>query len=536
MAAAVFFISLKWPQIIAGDSAEPLAYRRRERDGRLSRLLVSTVVGLWGVGVFLFGAAIVHLRVDYLNDWRYFINRASMHADFGRQLYTEIEYPYGPLLFYGPLSMRALLSPLHVSLAGSYLVTLVLEVMAGLVLVAYVIDYLTMSRRWKTVIFLLMAGGMMVGNMGVNYTFLRFAPPVAFLVLVSRRERPWVAALWMFVGEAVCLGLSPEIGFAFLVGSLGFALYQCFAQGRMWVFGLVAPVVSTAVFLWIAGRPYLTMLGMFSHGLYNFPVEPLPHILIFLFAFVWMVPAGLAPYFRDRRTEAPILGAIFLVSMALLPAGFGRADPAHIYWNGFAVFLLSIVMISSKRMWQQMVWGGCVAVIFVWMVSINRTVNWSHIQPVLHGVKELFLGAVKRSPPLNVEPVDAGFDLNGLQTIVGHDRVATPVAVSLGVEESLRESGQFTPSFYCFSMAILDAAAEKRQIREMNQYRWALIPAGGGYDYRELPERLKGVLGLQLPYRTRRPIFPSGARFERNLEDNWRPRGKIQGYILYEHV
>ena len=35
---------------------------------------------------------------DY-GDGRYFMRQISMHVDYGRKLYDQIELPYGPLLF-----------------------------------------------------------------------------------------------------------------------------------------------------------------------------------------------------------------------------------------------------------------------------------------------------------------------------------------------------------------------------------------------------------------------------------------------------
>jgi hypothetical protein len=534
----VFFLALKWPQITEADGVEQAGREglRREEHGRLSRLLVGAVVLLWGGVILLFGGQIIRLGMRYTYDWGYFINRVSMHADFGRKLYTQIEFPYGPLLFYGPIAVREVLSPFHISAAGAYLVTLTLEILIGLLLVAYVIDHLPMSRGWKTLIFLLFAVGMVPTNMGLNYTFFRFAPPLAFLVMVSQRRRPWAAALWIFAGQAVCLGVSPEIGFAFLVSSFTYAVYECFTQGRIWVLGIVAPILSTAAFLLLVGRPYLRMLGMYAHGVMSFPVEPLPHILLFLFALVWLVPINLAFLFRGRRAEAPMLAGLYLVSLALLPAAFGRADPWHVYWNGLSVFLLSIVAISSKRLWQQIVWGTCLTMMFLWMCRVNLRGGWLDIQPVLHSVRVICRDAVERRRPIRARGDDTGFDRQRLQAIVGHDPVATPEEIPLPVEESLRESGQYTPSFYYCSMGVLDAAAEDREIQEFNQSKWALIPAGEAYGFVERPEDLKYALGFQLPYRTKRPIYVIGLWFAKNLRENWRIRGNIGQYQVYEHV
>jgi hypothetical protein len=226
LGTVVFFLALKWPQLVGRDRVEPPAAFEAQGDGRISRRLVGAVVLLWGGAVLLFGLTIIWMGVRYEYDWGYFLNRISVHAEFGRKLYSEMEFAYGPLLIDLAVMMRAILSPLHVSAVGAYLVTFVLEVMGGLLLLVYLIEHLPMSKRWRAAIFLLVAAGMMVTNMGPNYTFVRFAPQLAFLVLAWKCKRAWQAALWIFVGQAVCLGMSPEIGFAFLAGLCDLLLFH----------------------------------------------------------------------------------------------------------------------------------------------------------------------------------------------------------------------------------------------------------------------------------------------------------------------
>lgn len=536
LATLVFFAGLIWPRLIGlrNVSGEEAEGRRGDERGRIQRSIVAAVVAVWGSAIFIFGLQIIRLGMRNLHDWGYFVTQVSMHEDFGRKLYTQIEFSYGPLLFYGPVMMRALLSPFHVSESGSFLATLVIESVVGLLLMVYVIEHVPMSRAWKTAIFVLFAVGMFVGNMGLNHTFFRFGMPLALLVMVSERRSAWAAALWIFGGQMVCLGLSPEIGFAFLASSLAYAIYLGFTRGVAWWLAVAAPIVSTAIFLLMAGAPYLRMVGMFSKGVYGFPVEPLPYVLLFLFALVWLVPVTLASFFRQRRLEAPLLAALFIVSLALLPAAFGRADPGHVFWNGLAVYLLSGVALSLESEWKQVVWGACLTIVILWMFNINRRVNWFEIRPVLYATAQEVRGELGGKKPKSAGGEAPGFDLSKLQAIVGHDPVATPDEISLSVENALRSAGQYTPSFYNFSMSLLDEDAEKLQIQEFNRSKWALIPAGAGYGYVERPEDLRNVLGWQLPYRTRRPVYAVGLLFTKNLEENWKVAGRVGDYVVYE--
>lgn len=157
------------------------------------------------------------------------------------------------------------------------------------------------------------------------------------------------------------------------------------------------------------------------------------------------------------------------------------------------------------------------------------------MKPVLHAEAAQCRDVFKGLPPRQMQ-VDGGFTLQSLRAIVEHDPVATPAEVPLQVEESLRASEQYTPSFYNFSFNLFDVAAENLQIQEFNQSRWALIPANESYGNVERPETLKLMLGLQLLYRTRRPVYAVGLRFARNLAETWRVHGKVGNFLIYEHV
>src|ERR1700730_18260471 len=101
----VFLLALKWPQILGEDSFGPAADGRVQlkEHGPISSGLVGVVVLLWGGAVFLFGLQIIRFGVRYEYDWGYFLNRISMHADFGRKLYSQMEFPYGPWLLELPI-------------------------------------------------------------------------------------------------------------------------------------------------------------------------------------------------------------------------------------------------------------------------------------------------------------------------------------------------------------------------------------------------------------------------------------------------
>lgn len=489
-------------------------------------------------------------------DGGYFIRQISMHIDYGRKLYDQIELPYGPLLFYGPVIVHTLLSPLHASTSAAYYTTLVLEHVIGLLLVVYVLDRLPILRKWKIVFLLICLLLTYPFGVGLNYTFLRFVLPIAFLVLAARQTRPWLLGACLFAGQAASLSLSPEMGFAFGASSIAYAAYYFFTAGRAWLVAVIAPLAATAAFLLLAGAGYLRMLKLFAHGIANFIVEPTPYMLVFLFALIWLAPLMLAHFFREARPEAPMLAALYVFSVALLPVALGRDDPGHVFFSGLGIYLLSLVAISGVRPRQQVAWVACVVLALTWTAWVDDraslllwrarihydTSHWQddRLMRAAHAfTQKLSPAAEKRffSVGTNDYADYRPFDLKSLQAIVGNDPVALPLSVPLPVEEALKRSGQFIPTFYNFEWSILDTSAEDRQIKEMNASRWALLPHGPIAMFTETPEIVEPFLGHRLPYRSpyrmKREPYVIGRRFQENLQANWQLYGEVGKYEVY---
>ena len=129
------------------------------------------------------------------------------------------------------------------------------------------------------------------------------------------------------------------------------------------------------------------------------------------------------------------------------------------------------------------------------------------------------------------------FDIRALDAIVGNDPVLLPVSVPPQVEEALKKSGQFVPTFYNYFEAVLDESAEDRQIKEMNELRWALLPQGPIPIFTETPASAAPALGPRWPYRlsywVKREPYPIGRRFQQNLQANWQPYAEVGKYEVY---
>jgi len=542
MVVVVFALGLRLPpwipeQPAAGDY------------GRLSLRLIAVTTGICVAVLGLISNLIVHSHFRYKDDAFYFINRLSMHADFGRRLYDQIEFPYGPLLFYLPLGVKVFFSPFHVSLVAAYFIAVVLAHAIGLVFVAWVINRLPMLHRWRVLLFLLCAVHTLQLDLGINYTYLRFFTAAACIVLASRFRSPIEFAAVLFFSQMACLGLSPEMGFAFFAAGTAYAAWYLVKQGRRWIPAVVAPLAATGAFLLLVGEGYVRMVLLFSKGILNFIVEPLPHVLLFLFAFVWLIPPVLALFFRQQRSEAPMFAALYVLSLGLLPVAFGRADPGHLFLNEIVIYLLSMVAIGYDRPHRQRIWAVCVTLVLLWSAFLNIRVFRMELQittrheifrrdagvlgrTVASGFRK-FVPSVHKKQLEYEQTFDVPIDMVRLQQIIGTDPIATPDLIPLAVEDQLRQSGQFTPSFYCFRTAILDQTAEQRQIKELNESRWMLGLTRAGLTDIETPSNSGYVLGFTLPYRDKRPPYVIGLLFRDNLKTNWQPAGEIGAYTVY---
>jgi hypothetical protein len=462
-------------------------------------------------------------------DDRYFIHQISMYVDYGRKLYYQIEFTYGPLLFYGTAILYKLLSPLHVTLNAAYYITLVIEQVTGLMLVAYVLNALPILRRWKIVFLLLCLLHTYPFGFGLNYTFFRFGLPIAILILAARQSLPHAAAACFFAGQMVCLAISPELGFAFAASSFGYCVYQLCTSQRAWILAAVAPFAATALFFLIAGNGYLSMLKLFARGIGNFVVEPLPYVLVYLFALVCLVPPMLARFFLNSRPEAPLLAALYVFAVALVPAAFGRSDPGHVFFNGLGIYFLSLVAISEAKPRCQQIWMTCVVLVVVWSAYIDGRVYAAQLRKT---IREDITNWRHPTTP-GYQPLD----ISRLQTIVGREPVFLPFTIPYPVEEALKRSGQFIPTFFDREWSILDASAEDRQLAEFNAAHWAILPVGFQPNFTETQQSIAPYLGHRLPYHSpypeKRTPYVVYNKFNQNLAVRWRLYQNLGEYDLY---
>ena len=469
------------------------------------------------------------------------------HAQYDRSLYTQLEFAYGPLLFYPTILLQKLL---HCSWPAAYFLSLAAEQSVGLCMLAYVFNRLPMRGVDRQAGFLLMTFGALNPLLGLNYTFFRFLTPFASLLWATKASSPWKVALLLGVAEMLQMGISPEIGLAFMVASIAFAALRAFRAGPRWLLIAVAPVLGMCGFLMVFGNGYLHMLHSFSHGTLNLPVAPYPHILVYLFALVWLVPFSLGKSLGAKEPHDLQMAALYFLCIGLLPAAFGRCDPLHVFFNGAGVLILSLVAIRATSRNTRTAWLACLLLLVLWEHWVNNSLYQDRTEDVLRLAamphlstiwRERLLVLVESYSPSAAERLRPGpedsvyrLDVPALEKTVAKAEVATPLQVSTSVEKALKRTYHYRSDYYAFMIDVLTPSAEAAKIRDLNQAQWALLPEEADDFFIETPQN-DGVQGFNFPYPLRHPVpYQLGSAFDKNLSEHWTRRQQLGPYVLYE--
>ena len=504
---------------------------------------LAVVVALLGWGAYL-------SDLRYLGEARNFIEQMSNAGNYHFKLYKELEFAYGPLLFYPTLWLQPLFRFAVRPLQAAYVATLIVHQVIGLLLLAYVMQQLPIVPRLRRWIFPCLAGFALCLGLGLNYTFLRFAAPLASLLFCLRAKRISTVVLLVFAAEMFNLGISSEMGFAFEIGVVCFVILQAMQSRRAaWLMVAAAPITSVAVFLALTGNGYFNILRQFSGGVFNLIVAPQPFVIVFLVALVWLAPLAIISGWRERRQDALVWTSLFAMGFALLPAALGRADVGHIGFDGLAMFLLALIPVGAWHRRGQFVWIAAMFLMMLMSQAIAANLyrgSYEQMTEILclrHAPLGVRLALLHWKRPTRTGVAEqlamehptgnAPFDVARLRSITGGAKVATPGDLAPEDEDALRNSGMYIPDYYAFQIDTLSKRTEEQEIAVTNQAKWLLLRGGIYPILTETPERIRYVEGLPFPYSTRRPFFQYGLLIGANVHANWQQVAILDGYTLY---
>ncbi len=463
----------------------------------------------------------------YYADAGYLLTQLRAGMIFHRHLYSEVEFAYGPFLYFWPAAFIKVFGAFGVSMNASYVLSLVALEAVGTILLFYTVSALPMTRRMKVAAFAFFVIVTLDPQEGLNYTAFRFIMPALGVVLLSSQRSSGRATTFAAVCAAAQFSVSPELGVAFTAAAVVLGLYRAILQDRRWAPIAAAAVAGAAIYLALAGPAYLRTLREFAKGGYSMILEPVPHIYLLLFYAAVLGPVMVADAIREdvthtgekesrRRTSGMLLG-LYIAGLALLPAALGRCDPLHVSYNGWPLYLLSFVALDRfRRHWK--IAGVCIALTFA---------VYSVAQECALGSKEL------RGVLLQLPDPYGSADLPRLEQAVRGGRVAFPFYRSLGVVDGLIAAGEYQPMYLC--IPAVDAAADTRTLEDMRSAQYVAVPAG----MRVVTQNPINNTGIKYRfrfgyvYKQRRAPFYQGLAEMLELQAHWRPMGTFGAYEIF---
>ena len=292
----------------------------------------------------------------------------------GKHLYTDFDFPYGPLMF---LPTVWLAKGFHLAYGDAYFLTWACEVVAGLYLLWKTVDLAAGSSVRAQWIFAAHATFFVaaVTVEGLQYTPLRFFASTALAMCVERLYRSGKPLPQVFMaaslGCVLLLFFSPEMGIQFFGATL---LYfgLCLRSKRPGLnpaLGLFTGVFAAAVLLAFRIGVFRFLLNM-GGGLMNSPLL-FNYMTLVPILFVVVAGAVVVAAWRGHQTSHPLMYLIAL-SLMTLPAGMGRCDGGHITINTVGA---SVAVLAVLAQYKHLFRVACIAYITVAVVGIGNVIH-----------------------------------------------------------------------------------------------------------------------------------------------------------------
>lgn len=313
---------------------------------------------LWGaLGVAGIGCGVMYVLAGRYNGFGesfYLIDRLWLLHQ-GRVPYRDFEFAYGPAQLYGPLFLQKFL---HLALPQAYYLFWALSYLVGTYFLFKAVDKVKFATTEKLWIFslLFVAGLFATIRMGTNYTFLRYALPVYLVIVIQRRFKDFragsiaVDVLMSVLFTAILMLLSPETAVAFAFASFCVCLFT--SPNTLNIRGVTCAALFVAyggTFRIALKLHVLDAMLADGGGAISFPILPGPHVLVFIAA-MFVCACYLYRRAMDGKRDNS-LGLIFF-SIPMAAAALSRCDPSHVFWNGLAAFMASLLYLSIyKRAW-----------------------------------------------------------------------------------------------------------------------------------------------------------------------------------------
>ena len=542
-AVVAAFLSLTVFLISTKDSG-PLNWLETSTQARIPRAYLWATLG----GFLVFESALaacVYASPYAYGEEAYGLDRFYQIAGLHRTPPIDFEFAYGPILLYIPLLIKILGSPFQLSLEASYLVAVVLMHLIGIVLLYYVVNRALPGLYLKITVFLLFSLFTMNVDMGLQYTGLRFFGPYAVLLAVSQLHKIWHAALFLAASGLVLMLISPEIGVAFSCGAAGYCLLRGRKDGWEWLACAVVPFIGIFIEYLAFGPSMFRAVSAVAAGAFNFVVVPVPHIVLFLACIVFIVPMGLAAFWRKGKPETSLfysLCGIYITSIVLIPSAFGRCDAGHVLYGGFGFFLLAFLFVGRTS--RNLKVSSIVVFATTYLVEdyahfrmYARQLAYSAesgIEAYLAPDLAARVGRPLRQRLQSYGPGLISIDPQVLASVAQHGPIAMPFLLDNRSEYIVKQRANYQPNFFAGLNFVGSAKEEDIVIREVDRAEWVVMPCAVEFLSQNI-EVVRRIFPFPLYYPQKRSEYIAGLRIDKHIVDNWPKVRELGTNCLYRN-
>jgi hypothetical protein len=526
-----------------------MAWRRRSRsstprqgvwlagavaDARVDTRAANAVYALAAASAFVFSW--LAIPTYFYGEKGYFLDRMAYVAA-GYSPYRDFEFPYGPLFLYLASWSRSLFRLLGLSASASYLIVYIPLFLVGFVVLRFVVERVRLPRAWRTLLFVAIAAQAVINEtMGLNYTLLRFATPVASVLLVHARfsvgigtGRPprWLRMVTLaFAVVALNLAISPELGIAVFLALAVYLVVVARDERRESLAALAAYAAAPLALLMLLPRDWLTSLLTFAGGGLDLLVLPGPPMLVYL-AGVALVAAWIPRLLDAPRPDAAATLAIATLAIVLVPVALGRADAGHVMWNSVPLVLLAAA--ATARISR--------AAFRAYLTTFAAVYLLAH---ALH-FGALYGGTLPRPEPAVLSPLTA----DQRRALDAYPALAAPYGFVDETGFYLADTGALLSSYYA-RLPVDDAGVEVWR-SYMDRAPFAIVPADLFPDIPDptnetlWQQRSVGELNWQLTMfpmtlRARNELPNVPLLMDRYLRANYERAGAVRDYLILKRT
>lgn len=274
---------------------------------------------------------------------------------FGKVLYKDFGFMYGPIFLYVPYYIFKTFSFLNTSISDAYMLFLIINQLLGLYFLYYIFSFLNILPKEKNVIFSMIAIISFPFATGLNYTLFRFLLPFFSLLLIQKNiNKKYISIIFLAIVPIFSILTSPEIGIGLYFTLFTYLFVQFILNKNIFnfikLFFLIIPLLIIIIIL----REMFQGLISFTLGGLNWPfVISFSLIFFFLSTFIisWVVGKKLHNI-KDNISDLSII----LLSFTYIPAALGRCDPGHVLFYGLFIFILAYISIRKYLKHLKIVW------------------------------------------------------------------------------------------------------------------------------------------------------------------------------------